>query len=100
MDNENWKEKFGDFIATCQDELRKTTEIGKKMLSASKTNTELNDSFGELGRYVREQIRGEKLDWQDDRAQQLLEKIENCERNLEELEGHVRDIKSQEKPSN
>ena len=91
-----WKEKFSDFINVCQDELRKTTEIGKKMLSASKINTELHDVFEALGRYTRDQVRLGKLDWDDDEVKRLLEKIETHEQNLQEFEKHVKDIKSQD----
>ena len=100
MDNEKWKEKFNDFITTCQGELKKTTAIGKKMLSASRINTELHGAFEALGKYAREQICQEKLHWKDERVEQLLEKIESCERSLEECEGHVQDIKSEKGPGN
>ena len=97
MDNEKWKEKFSDFITTCQGELRKTTEIGKKMLSASRINTELHETFEALGKHAREQIREQKLQWSDNRVDQLLKKIETCERGLKEFEDGVKDIKDQEK---
>ena len=97
MENEKWKEKFNDFITTCQGELKKTTAIGKKMLSASRINTELHETFEALGKHAREQIRQEKLQWEDERVEQLLKKIESCERSLEEFEGHVQDIKDQDK---
>ena len=30
----DWKDRFNDIVQTCQDEIKKTTEIGKKMLTA------------------------------------------------------------------
>ena len=94
MDSDKWKEKFSEFITTCHGELRKTTEIGKKMLSASKINTELHESFEALGRYTREQIQQQKLTWNDDpEANRLLERIEQCEQRLKEFEDHVKNIK-------
>ncbi|MCY4643299.1 MAG: hypothetical protein OXB88_01640 [Bacteriovoracales bacterium] len=96
MDNDKWKEKFSDFINICQGELKKTTKIGQKMLSASKTNTELHKTFEDLGKYTRDQILQEKLSWNDDKVKNLLRKIETYERNLEEFEKEVKDIKSQE----
>lgn len=95
MENDKWKEKFSEFVNTCQDELRKTTEIGKKMISASKINTELHETFEALGRYALEQIRLEKLNWKDDEVKGLIKKIETCERSLEEFERHVKDIKAE-----
>ena len=97
MDNDKWKEKIGEFINTCQDELRKTTKIGKKMLSASKTNTEFHQALEALGRYAWQQIRREKLAWNDDEAKRLVAQIEDCERSLEQLEESVQGIKSPEK---
>ena len=45
-----WKNKVQDILHTCQEELKRTTEIGKKMLSASSTNSELHSAYEELGR--------------------------------------------------
>ena len=95
MDNEKWKDKFSNFLVSCQEELKKTTEIGKKMLSASKTNTELQETFEELGRHVRNHIQEKKLDWNDDKVDQLLKKIETYEEQLKDYEDGVKGIKSQ-----
>ena len=43
--NPNWSKKFIQVLQHCQDELKKTTEIGKKMISASKTNSELHELY-------------------------------------------------------
>jgi hypothetical protein len=95
-ENTKWKEKFSTILNTCQEELKKTTEIGKKMLSASKTNTSLKDTYEELGHLVVKSIRNNELDWSNARVHQLIAKIEECEAKLESIEEDVKNIKCQE----
>ena len=46
MDNNpNWSKKFMQVLQHAQEELKKTTEIGKKMISASKTSSELHELY-------------------------------------------------------
>ena len=47
-----WREKLNGLFNTCQGELKRTAEIGKKMLTASKENTHLNEKYEELGKIV------------------------------------------------
>ena len=47
-----WKSKFQEMMQVCQEELKKTTEIGKKMLTASKANSDLKEAYEELGIYI------------------------------------------------
>ncbi len=96
VNSENWKMKLGEIVSVCQDEIKRTTEIGKRMLSASKTNTDLHESYEALGRYICEQVRMEKIKLDDDEVTRLIEKISNCEETLRGLEKEVSKIKSEE----
>ena len=88
-----WKTKVSEIFNTCQDELKRTTEIGKKMLSASKMNTVLNETYEELGRITVQAIKEGELDWDDPRITELMKKIESFEKDIEEIEGDVYKIK-------
>lgn len=89
----NWKEKFHDAINICQVELKKATSIGKKMLVASKTNSELKDQYENIGRYVVKAIDEDRLHWDDEEAKKLKEIINESEAKLKEIEKEVSDIK-------
>jgi hypothetical protein len=58
-----WQSKFQEILQTCQDEVKRTTEIGKKMLSASKTNTSLHEAYEELGHLAASSIESGELKW-------------------------------------
>jgi polyhydroxyalkanoate synthesis regulator phasin len=88
-----WKDRFNEIVQTCQEELKKTTEIGKKMLSASKTNTQLNESYEELGHLAFKAIEKGELTWDHMRVQELIKTIKTCEKDLEEIEKDVSNIK-------
>ena len=88
-----WKDRFNDIVQTCQEELKKTTEIGKKMLSASKTNTQLNESYEELGHLAFKAVDKGDLKWEHMRVQELINTIKKCEQDLETIENDVSEIK-------
>lgn len=90
---ENWTVRLGELVSVCQDEIKRTTEIGKRMLTASKTNTDLHESYEALGRHICDQIRKEKLTLDDSEVSRLIEKIGDCEKILEGLEKEVSEIK-------
>ena len=92
-DETPWKQKVQDIVSSCQEELKRTTEIGKKMLSASKTNSTLHDSYEELGVMVVEAIRKGELTWDNSRVKELINNIENCEQDLSEIEEEVNKIR-------
>lgn len=94
--SENWKEKLGEIVTVCQDEIKRTTEIGKRMLSASKTNSDLHESYEELGKYICDQVRKKKLALEDDEVTRLIQKITDCEETLQGLEKEVSKIKEQD----
>lgn len=91
-----WKERVQELFQTCSDEIKRTTEIGKKMLSASKTNTSLHESYEELGKLVASALENDSLKWDEPKAQELLNTIKNCQKDLETLEDEVNKIKFSE----
>lgn len=96
MENQpHWKDRFNEIVSVCQEEIKKTTEIGKKMLSASKTNTQLNESYEELGHLAFKAIERGDLKWEHMRVTELIETIKNCEKDLESIEKDVTKIKKQ-----
>lgn len=90
----DWKNKFQDLVNSCQVELKKTTQIGLKMLSASQSNALLHESFEELGRIVYEQLKNDKLDLKSEGIKELIGKISKLEHELELCEDEVQKIKS------
>jgi len=92
--NQPWKNKVQELFQICQEELKRTTEIGKKMLSASKTNTSLHESYEKLGLLAVEQLESGQLKWEDSRVSELIDKIKTCEKDLESFEGDVNKIKT------
>ena len=89
----HWRSKFNEIVQVCTDELKKTTEIGKKMLNASKTNTCLHEAYEELGVLVAKAMEKNQLDWDNPRAKELLATIKNCKSNLNDIENEVNKIK-------
>lgn len=95
-----WKNKFNEICQICSDELKKTTEIGKRMLSASKANTTLNEAYEELGILAAEAIKNNKLNWENERVQTLLKTIEGCRADLDSIEEQVNDIRFSDEEEN
>ena len=106
MPNQPWKLKVQEMLQVCQDEIKRTTEIGKKMLSASKTNSTLHEAYEELGILVVRAMDKKELKWNDVRVLELIDKVKECEKDLASIEGEMNKIKfeagtgdvSQEKP--
>ena len=88
-----WKTKVQNIFNLCHDELKKTTEIGKKMLSASSTNSDLHSAYEELGHHIKKQIESEALNIDDQKVHDLIRRIKEKEETLEEIEQEVRKIK-------
>ena len=89
----HWKSKVQDILHTCQEELKRTTEIGKKMLSASSTNSELHSAYEELGQLMKNKIEKGELKVDDSRVHEIISSIKLKEETLEEIEKEVRKIK-------
>ena len=91
--NAEWRQKMQDVFQVCQDELKRTTEIGKKMLTASKTNSTLHESYEELGVLLVEAIKSKEIVWEDERVKNLIKRIDGCESDLENIEEEVNKIR-------
>lgn len=89
----DWKARFNELVQSCQNELKRTTQIGMKMLSASQSNANLRDAYEELGRLAKNCIADTSLKWDNPQALELAEKIEKLEKELEGLEEDVQNIK-------
>ena len=88
-----WKNRVQEMLHLCQEELKKTTEIGKKMINASKSNSELHEAYELLGQEIRKDLESGKVEWDNPEAIKLIGLIEKKESELEEMEGQVREIK-------
>jgi hypothetical protein len=98
--NAEWRLKMQEVFQVCQDELKRTTEIGKKMLTASKANSTLHESYEELGVLLVEAIKNNDLVWEDERVKSLIKKIDGCESDLENIEEEVNKIRFAENAEN
>ena len=94
MQGHQLKEKVSEIFHVCQEELKRTTEIGKRMLSASKTNTTLHSAHEELGQLLVCAIDSGEVKWENERVREILKTIKLCESDLNDIEQEVQDIKS------
>lgn len=95
-DASKWLEKFNEVVSMCQTELKKTTVIGKKMLSASISNTSLKEAYEEMGRLLFEALEDNSHSWENEEVSALVTKIKDLKEEMEKLESEVNDIKSQD----
>ena len=91
--DKQWKSKVQDILHICQEELKKTTEIGKKMLSASTTNSDLHTAYEELGQIMKNKIEANEIEVDDPKIHEMINLIREKEKTLEEIEQEVRKIK-------
>ena len=95
--NPNWSKKFMQVLQHAQEELKKTTEIGKKMISASKTSSELHEVYEGLGKFVYKALKEKKLNSEDPELETFVEKIDELHEELGDIESEVNKIKFSEK---
>lgn len=93
-ESNQWKNKFQDLMQVCQSELKKTAEIGKKMISASQSSAAIEKSYIELGKLVFNSHKDGDLNWDNELSKKLIEKITSLKLELEEIEKEVQDIKN------
>ncbi len=91
----DWKSRFSRFFRSAEDEIKKTTAIGKKMLSASRTNTNLHDCYEKLGIMVETAVKNKTLTWEDPKVNGILKEIEDLKKELSQYEDDLQNIKSQ-----
>lgn len=89
----DWKNKFSDLLNTCQSELKKTTQIGLKMVSASQSNAKLHDTYEALGQWLKEAVENGDITIQDEDVKNLLALANQLEEELKGYEQDVQDIK-------
>ena len=89
----DWRAKFNDLLDTCQSELKKTTQIGKKMLSASQSTAELNDIYRNLGMKFKEAIEKGEVSSSDPEFEELVATGVKLESDLEGFESEVQSLK-------
>lgn len=94
FDLNTWKNRFQDLVSSAQEEIKKTTAIGKKMLSASQSNSTLHDTYEELGMLAEKAIRNKDLVWDDPKVSELISEIKKLKEDLSKYESDVRDIKT------
>ncbi|MGK0367630.1 MAG: hypothetical protein ACI9QD_000768 [Thermoproteota archaeon] len=92
-ETQNWTEKFQDLLGVCQEEIKKTTAIGKKMLDATTSNSKLHNEYEELGRLCLRQIEEGFLVWENEDSKEIIESIKSLELELNSIENDVKEIK-------
>lgn len=96
--NSQWEAKVQEIFQVCQDEIKKTVQIGKKMFSASKTNSDLHEAYEKLGHLTAQALESGELKWQDPHVKKLIDSIQSYEENLVDIENEVNKIKSPPPP--
>lgn len=97
MENNNgdWRDRFNELMQSCQTEIKKTTKIGMKMLSASQSNTQLHEHYEALGVWLKEAVEKDKIKVEDQEVLALISKIGELEQAMESLEREVQEIKQE-----
>ena len=91
----DWKGRFNDLMSTAQTELKKTTKIGMKMLSASQSNSQLHETYENMGKWLYSQIQENKIDITSEEVLEMVQKVRDLEEQLKEFEQEVQDIKKE-----
>jgi hypothetical protein len=89
----SWKRKINYWFFSLHQEILKTSVIGKKLLTASRTNSHLKETYEELGRLVERDIEQGILDWDSPKARAYLNTIRACKQDLADIEKQVHKIK-------
>lgn len=92
-DKVDWKEKFTELVNTAQSELKKTTQIGLKMVSASQSNARLHDTYEALGQWLKQAVASGDIKIEDPDVKNLIEVAEKLEAQLHAYEEEVQNIK-------
>jgi hypothetical protein len=88
-----FRSKVKVLFDSCRDEIEKTTNLGKKMLTASRTNSELHATYEELGQYIYKGLKENSLDMEHVKIRELVKRIDMLEEELKLIEEEVRKIK-------
>ncbi len=87
--------RFSRLMHTAGQEFKRTTAIGKKMLSATKSNTTLHEKYEKLGMLLEAAIASKELDWENKEVHRILSEISTLKQELDKFEEDVKNIKSQ-----
>jgi hypothetical protein len=91
--NSNWKANLDRMFFTFHQEVIKAGVIGRKLLTASRTNAHLKDTYEELGRLLEKGIESGEIEWDSAKVRALLHTANACKKDLEHLEKQVYKIK-------
>ncbi len=94
----NWKTVLNRVLFSFHQEVIKISVIGKKMLTASRTNAHLKDTYEELGRALEKGLENGELEWDSPKVKALLSTVRACKKDLEEIERQVYKIKFSASP--
>lgn len=89
------KGKFNFWLLNFHNEIMKTSAIGKKMLTASRTNAHLKDTYEELGKLLEKGVENGEVDWDSPKMRALIHTIKACKSDLEDIEKKMNKIKFQ-----
>ena len=87
------KGKFNFWLLNFHKEIKKTTEMGKKMLTASRINTHMKETYEELGKLLEKGVDSGELEWDSPKMRALLYDIKACKKELEDIELAMNNIK-------
>lgn len=85
--------KIKEWFSLLKTLLLKTTKIGRKLLTASRTNAHLKETYEQLGRYVEGTLANGNLKEDDPKIKTMLHTIEACKKDLLHLEKQVNKIR-------
>ena len=91
--NSNWKVNLDRWLFSFHQEVIKAGVIGKKLLTASRTNAHLKETYEELGRLLEKGIESGEVEWDSAKIRALLHTARACKKDLEHLEKQVYKIK-------
>ena len=88
-----WKDKLNTLLNSAQSELKRTTAIGIKLVSASQANSQLHEKLEELGKLAFSALEDKELQWHNPKVHDLVKEIQNLHATLEAYEEDVQQIK-------
>jgi hypothetical protein len=91
--NSNWKANLNRYFFNFHQEVIKAGVIGKKLLTASRTNVHLKDTYEELGRLLEKGVESGEVDWDSAKMRALLHTAKACKKDLEHIDKQVYKIK-------
>ena len=89
----NWKGRFNHWLFNFHQEILKTGVIGRKLLTASRTNAHLKETYEELGRLLEKGIESGEISCDSVKIRALLHTADACKKDLEHIERQVHKIK-------